>query len=109
MAGWTRLGEILVARHGVPIAAVNQSLRLQEEGSTTRLGELLVRMRALHERDRIRALAYQLGVPIAINVGRPQVPSTLLFAVPSAIAEQHCVFPISLARGEKGRELVLAM
>ncbi|HVO30419.1 MAG TPA: hypothetical protein VMV18_06775 [bacterium] len=106
---WKKLGDVVVERCGVRREAVNECLRRQRLGEPGRLGELLVRTGVLPERQLVRALAVQFGIPIALELARHDVPAVLLHAVPAGFAARCLVFPVSVTRTPTGGELILAM
>jgi len=68
------------------------------------LGDVLVSMGFITEKDRIRGLAEQWGVPF-VDVGEVEIDSSLVKLVPENAARKLKVLPIS----KKGGKLTLAM
>jgi type IV pilus assembly protein PilB len=62
-AGWTPIGELMIARDFVSHAQLAEAL-LQQAASGKRIGSLLVELGALDERDLAAALAAQFDLPL---------------------------------------------
>src|ERR1700756_3119158 len=60
-----RLGHLLVERRLVSPAQVDEALQLQQEGSTQRLGEILVAIGAVGERELVHPLAELFDMPVS--------------------------------------------
>src|SRR6266568_3737369 len=94
------IGEILVATAGLAPAKLEEALAAQrgpEAGS--RLGEVLVRMKAVHEDDVLRALALQLDLPFVHRIDPETVPPELVAKVPINFAKQARVLPLGRLDG----------
>jgi general secretion pathway protein E len=97
-----RLGEILLElkratpRNGEPpftAVLLEQALALQEkEGG--RIGEVLVKMRAVTEEDVLQALGRQLGIAYRGDLKVDDVDGDLAALVPIGFAKQHRVLPV---------------
>jgi general secretion pathway protein E len=92
------LGEILTATAGLPAARLEEALALQHgEQKGSRLGEILVRLRALTEEDVLRGLALQLGLPFLDYIDPSAVADDLAAKVPIHFAKSARVLPLSRA------------
>jgi len=92
------LGEIL--RETVQLAPerLEEALAAQRgEQAGSRLGEILVRARAVTEEDVLRALAIQLDLPFTTRIEPEGVPQELVQKVPIHFAKQARVLPLGLA------------
>src|SRR5438552_11813290 len=67
------LGEILIERGKLDAQALGRALRLQE-GSGEKLGQLLVTLGLVAQRDVVEALALQLELPLLDASGYPEFP-----------------------------------
>ena len=88
------IGNLLVERELVTEAQVKQARAIQEE-SGGRLGEILVDMGALSQRDLVGALAEFFGMT-ATDLRRDNPESAALDLVPEAVAREHLAMPIRL-------------
>ena len=94
-----RFGDLLIeVKRGAPGAGltpevIEQARALQrEEGG--RLGEILVKMRAVTEEDVLTALGRQLGMAFTPELKADDVDADLASIVPIGFAKQHRVLPI---------------
>ncbi|MEO8133174.1 MAG: type II secretion system ATPase GspE [Betaproteobacteria bacterium] len=104
-----RLGEILVERGRLDPAALERTLRLQQGnagagGKRERLGELLVSLGLVAQREVTDALAHQLGLAVIESSAYPEFP-IMEERVSSRFLRQSGALPIK----EDEHELVLAM
>ena len=91
------LGEILVATARLPAARVDEALALQRgEHAGQRLGEILVRLRAVSEEEVLRALAIQLDLPFVERIDPDAVPAELAAKIPIHFAKQARVLPLGV-------------
>ena len=92
------LGEILVQTAGLPMARLEEALAAQQgELKGLRLGEALVRLKAVSEEQVLRALALQLDLPFVDSIDVEAVPAELVRAVPINFAKQARVLPLAQA------------
>ncbi|HET7500507.1 MAG TPA: ATPase, T2SS/T4P/T4SS family, partial [Kofleriaceae bacterium] len=98
------LGEILVARCGVPPDAVERALAKQrEEGGL--LGEVLVRLKLIDEDQLAAALATQSEMTYLRDLPRAEdIPVELIDKLPINFARQRLILP--LGRDGSGRVMV---
>ncbi|HXI59755.1 MAG TPA: hypothetical protein VNO55_26995, partial [Polyangia bacterium] len=93
-----RLGEILLAARppvvaGGPVGGlspevIEQALQTQTtEGG--RIGEILIKMRAVTEEDVLQALGRQLGIAYRADVKADEIDVELTTHVPIGFAKQH--------------------
>ncbi|MBK7470951.1 MAG: type II secretion system ATPase GspE [Betaproteobacteria bacterium] len=104
-----RIGEILVERGKLDPLALERTLRLQESnvaagGKRERLGELLVTLGLVAQREVTEALAQQLGLRVIESGAYPEFP-ILEERVSARFLRQSRALPIK----EDEHELVLAM
>lgn len=104
----TLLGEILVTDYRVPVEHVEEAVRAGR-GTGRRLGQVLVRMGVLSERDLVTALAQQLAVPVVLELPTLEIPETVLALVPIVMAERKLVIPVEVCGSRSNPFLVLAM
>ncbi|HZZ85729.1 MAG TPA: type II secretion system ATPase GspE [Anaeromyxobacteraceae bacterium] len=94
------IGEILVVIAGLAPEKLEEALAAQrgpEAGS--RLGEVLVRMKAVREEEVLRALALQLDLPFVERIDPETVPPELVAKVPINFAKQARVVPLGRLDG----------
>lgn len=107
MASKPKLGEILV-RAGL-VEPDQLRIALAEQRSWgRRLGQTLIEMRALSERDLVRALASQLGIPVVHLAGK-RIEPEILELVPLELAEKHGCLPLFVKQTDGLRRLYLGM
>jgi general secretion pathway protein E len=88
-----RIGDLLLELKGGPgssltPAVIEQAVATQQtEGG--RLGEILVRMRAITEEDLLQALGRQLGIGYSADLKVDEVDTDLATGVPIGFAKQH--------------------
>src|SRR5688572_9786535 len=87
------LGQILMRITGLSEVQLDAALRMQEEEGG-RLGELLVRARAVSEDDVLRALGVQLDLPMRAELKIEECDAELAASVPINFAKQHRMMPI---------------
>jgi general secretion pathway protein E len=94
-----RFGDLLLEiKRGAPgggltLEVLEQARALQrEEGG--RLGEILVKMRAVTEEDVLQALGKQLGIDFSPDLKADDVDADLAAIVPIGFAKQHRVLPV---------------
>jgi general secretion pathway protein E len=101
------LGEILRETVNLPPERVEEALALQRgEEAGARLGEILVRLKAVTEEDVLRALAIQLDLPYLERIEPESIPADLAAKVPIHFAKQARVLPLGLS-GEAVRVAVV--
>jgi general secretion pathway protein E len=87
-----KIGQILVEQ-GLAVDLLEQALALQEkEGG--RLGEVLVKMRAVGEDDVLKALGLQLGIGFAPEIPRDEIDADLSTRIPIGFEKQHRILPV---------------
>ncbi len=94
------IGEILVATAGLTPEKLEEALAAQrgpEAGN--RLGEVLVRMKAVQEEDVLRALSLQLDLPLVTRIDPEAVPPELVAKVPINFAKQARIVPLGRLDG----------
>ncbi|CAG1011545.1 Type II secretion system protein E [Burkholderiales bacterium] len=98
------LGEILQARGKLDAAGLERALRLQEGSDRQRLGQLLITLGLVSERDVMEALAEQLALPLLEAKSFPELP-ILEERVSHRFLKEARVLPVR----EDESEVVLAM
>jgi len=92
------LGEILRETAKLPAERLEEALALQRgEQAGARLGEILVRLKAVTEDDVLRALAIQLDLPFLGHILPETVPGDLAAKIPIHFAKQARVLPLGTA------------
>ncbi len=92
------LGEILAETAKLAPARIEEALAAQRgEQSGARIGEILVRMKAVSEDDVLRALAIQLDLPFLPRVDVEAVPPDLAGKVPIHFAKASGILPLGRA------------
>ena len=87
------LGQILLREGKVTQANIADALVMQkEEGG--RIGELLVRNHVITEEDMLKALAWQLDLPMLKELKPEECDPELALKVPINFAKQHRLMPI---------------
>lgn len=98
-----RLGEALIAAGLINQEQLREAIARQKS-SGKRLGQVLVEMRVVTERDITEVLAKQLNVPF-IDLSNYLVDQQIAKLVPDHIAERHQMVPIN----KVGNKLTVAM
>jgi general secretion pathway protein E len=92
------IGEILVETVKLDPARLEEALAAQRgEHAGARLGDILVRMKAVNEDDVLRALAIQLDLPFVERIDPLAIPADLAAKVPIHFAKQARVLPLGMA------------
>ncbi len=92
------LGTILTEQFKLADDKLKEALTLQESKGG-RLGEILVKMRAVQEQDVLEALGQQLELPIVSHLEPSQVDPAVILKVPIAFARRHRVLPLRIESG----------
>ena len=103
MMAWKRLGEILVAGHGIAPQTIEEALSAAAK-SGKRLGEALLGAKAISEPQLAEALAAQQGLPCLTGIPG-DTPAELLALIPIGYAKEYRIYPL----GRDGGGLRLAM
>ena len=98
-----RIGEILVERGRLDAGGLERALRVQQE-TGEKLGNLLVTLGLVAQRDVAEALASQLGLPLVEAAGYPELP-ILEERISARFLRESRALPLS----EDEHELALAM
>lgn len=98
-----KVGEILVAAGVIDEQQLRAALGEQARWGRP-LGATLVKLGFVEEKELVRALASQLGMPMAILDGK-RIPPDVLALVPREVAERERVIPL-FVRQEGGRRLL---
>ena len=87
------IGQILLASTDLSDVQLDAALRMQEEEGG-RLGEILVRARAITDEQVLRALGTQLDLPVRSELKPEECDAELAALVPINFAKQHRLMPI---------------
>jgi general secretion pathway protein E len=91
------LGQILAQTAGLAPERLEEALLSQRgEHAGVRIGEILVRMKAVSEEQVLRALAAQLDLPFVERIDVEAVPPELVKKVPINFAKSARVLPLGL-------------
>lgn len=96
------LGAILEHKFSLPEAKLLEALNIQQNKGG-RLGEILIRLRAIDEDQLIQALAFQFELPWLPQLEAGQVDQEWIKKVPIHFARQYRVLPL---KAEEGSVLV---
>jgi type IV pilus assembly protein PilB len=96
--GGRRIGELLVERQLVTSAQVDKALQLQGQGSGQRLGEILVGLGVLGERELVDPLSQLFDIPMADLRSQNPDPAALAL-LPEQVARAHLALPVSVNDG----------
>jgi len=96
------LGDVLVEKFGLSPSKRDEVLALQREKGG-RLGDLLLKTRAVRDDELLQALAQQLGLPWLPQLTPALIDTSLVTRVPISFARRYRVLPV---RMEEGRVLV---
>jgi type IV pilus assembly protein PilB len=99
-----RLGNLLIERGLVTESQIEQGLATQLE-SGGRIGEVLVNMGILDDRDLVDALSVFLGVPVS-NLRRANIEPEALALIPEELARENLAVPIRV--GDDGVDVACA-
>ena len=89
------IGSILLAETALRREQLDEALRLQAEAGG-RLGEILVKMRAITEDELLHALGVQLDIPVPAAIHPEEVDLELCQKVPINFVKQHQLLPLKL-------------
>jgi hypothetical protein len=88
-----KLGAILMETAMVTRDQLQEALRLQTEAGRGRIGEWLLRIGAVEERQITMALARQFGLPV-IDLKNSEERSAAAAMIPPPVAKCSCVLPV---------------
>lgn len=86
------IGEILVQRKKITAVQLEQALKIQQEGRGF-LGEILVKLGYLDDRDIVVALIIQCGLPY-ISVNKYEIDPEVIKLIPADVARTHHLIPL---------------
>ena len=94
-----RLGDMLVNRGLITEEQLSVALSHQQEsGGSRRLGEVLVELRMLGERDFLEALAQQFGIPL-VDLRQVVPEPDALLCLPETLVRAETVLPVKIHDG----------
>jgi type IV pilus assembly protein PilB len=96
--GGRTLGELLVERRLVTSAQVDEALAQQRQGSECRLGEILVGLGMLDDRDLVDPLSELFDIPVADLSSQSPDPAALAL-VSEQVARARLALPVSISGG----------
>jgi len=105
------LGQILKQKFSLSSDRLEEALRVQEEKGG-RLGEVLIRIKAVKEEEVLEALGMQLSLSCWTTLEPHQLDPTLLAKVPIGFAKRHELVPVSrenLPAGQAGGRVIVAI
>jgi general secretion pathway protein E len=97
------IGEILSEICGLSESVLNEALKVQEEKGG-RLGEILIRQKAIAESDLLKALGIQLGLPCSMTLPMEGLNTEFTAKVPIQFLKKHKMVPVV-----NGHERYIAM
>ena len=86
------IGDILIQRKKITQIQLEQALKIQQEDNSF-LGEILVKLGYLDERDIVVALVIQCGLPY-ISVNKYRIDPAIVRLIPVDVARKHHVIPL---------------
>jgi len=95
---WQPIGHILQNKFSVTDEQIREALELQKEKGG-RLGEILIRMRAIRESEVLEALSLQFHLPYLPDLTPSQVDPTLIAKIPIGFAKRYEMIPIREENG----------
>jgi type IV pilus assembly protein PilB len=102
-AGGVPLGQMLVDAGLLSPEQLNEALK-EQDGTSTRLGEILIRQNVVNPRDLTRVLSDHLGVPV-VDLRAARSNDDALELISEAYAHQHVVLPLMV----DGNRLMVAV
>jgi type IV pilus assembly protein PilB len=86
------IGEILIQRNKITQKQLDEALKLQHNDHSF-LGEILVKLGYLDERDIVVALVVQCGLPY-ISVNKYDIDPVILKLIPQEVARENHIIPL---------------
>jgi general secretion pathway protein E len=105
------LGQILQQKFSLSPDRLEEGLRIQKEKGG-RLGEILIRIKAVKEEEVLEALGIQLSLSYWPTLEPHQLDLALLSKVPIGFAKRHELLPVShenLPAGQAGGRVIVAI
>ena len=96
---WHLIGQILESQFAVSADQIREALKVQEEKGG-RLGEILVRLRAIKEAEALEALSLQFHLSHLPDLSPSEIDTSFLPKIPIGFAKRYEFIPI---REENGR------
>lgn len=85
------LGELLIKGGRLSQENLNRGLRLQQEGESEKIGQILSKLGLITSKDLAYALAEQLDLPIAASTDYPEIPILEETISPKFLKESHSI------------------
>ena len=98
MQNWRRIGEILQQDFTVPQERITAALA-EQELSGERLGQILIKMKALDSTILAKALAVQFELPYLETIPEETVAEGLLEMIPIGFAKEYRIYPLVKQNG----------
>ncbi|MBN1276779.1 MAG: type II secretion system ATPase GspE [Deltaproteobacteria bacterium] len=92
------LGEILVENCGLSRETLSNALKIQEMDGG-RIGEILIRQRAISEPDLLKALSIQFGIPYSITLPSEDIEISFTEKVPIQFLKKYKMVPVITPEG----------
>ena len=86
------IGEILIQRKKITQTQLEEALKIQQDGHSF-IGEILVKLGYLDDRDIVVALVIQCGLPY-ISVNKYRIDPEILRLIPVDVAREHHIIPL---------------
>jgi len=90
------IGEILIEKYGLSLEALSQGLNTQREKGG-RIGEILIRQKAISEADLLEAMGIQYGMNFLAAVPINEMKTEFTESVPIQFLKKHRMVPIITA------------
>jgi general secretion pathway protein E len=97
------IGQILIG-HGVLTAELLEQALAEQASTGGRLGDVLIKMRAVSEEDVLRALGEQLGIGFSADLRNDEIDGEIATRIPIGFVKQHRLLPIK----REGANIVVA-
>jgi type IV pilus assembly protein PilB len=86
------IGEILIKRSKITQQQLDEALKIQQNDHSF-VGEILVKLNYVDERDIVVALVVQCGLPY-ISVNKYDIDPAILKLIPQDVAREHHLIPL---------------
>lgn len=86
------IGEILLERKKITPTQLEQALKIQQNGHSF-LGEILIKLGYVDDRDIVVALVIQCGLPY-ISVNKYKIDPDIIRLIPVEVAREHHLIPL---------------
>ena len=90
------IGEILMEQYGLSADTLSEGLKIQEEKGG-RIGEILIRQKAISENDLLHALCIQFGLKFLANVPIAELRTDFTDTIPIQFLKKYSMVPVITA------------